>query len=818
MARYSYYGLDDAWASFDLMEAAERTRRRAWGISVLAIAVALALWLASFLSQRRRAETKLRKSEERFRATFFQAAMGIAQTRLQGEWLLLNNRFSEIVGYTQAELRGKTFVDITHPDDREANIVARRQFLAGEISSWSVEKRYIHKNGATVWARVHVSLVRDQHHVPQYFISVVEDITDRVEAERALRDSERRLALAQSAAHLGQWDWDLRTNAHAVSGEYLSLYGLPADYPSPTYEEWLSLIHPDDCKRVQAAQQESIEHTHAWDTEFRVVWPNGSIHWLLGKGTVFLDDSGQPVRMAGVNLDITERKQVEEVRSHLAAIVESSDDAIIGKTLDGVVVSWNPGAERIYGYRAGEMVGQPISLLVPPDRPDEVPQMLKRLPQGGHLERFETARVRKDGRRIEVSVTISPVRDSTGAVVGASVIARDITEQKAAEAALRESEEHFRNMADSAPVMIWICDPEKLCTFVNKGWLDFTGRSLERELGNGWAESVHPEDRDRCLANFSSSFDSRRRFQIEYRLRCADGEYRRVLDNGVPFYREDVFVGYIGSCIDITDQRRAELALRRSLDEISHLNRVAGMGELTASLAHELNQPLAAIISNAQAAIRFLGDESPDLAQVRECLSDIVADDKRAGEVIKRLRALLKKGKYQASLVDLNEVVSEAIRLLRNDTMLRNVSVSFETFPSLPPVLGDRIQLYQVALNLIVNGLDAVAERPPGNRWVLVRTAEADGGRVELRVEDSGNGVAASDLAHVFEPFFTTKRDGLGMGLSISRSIVQAHGGQIWAESGAEGGAIFHCVLPVAQQGAVASGEMNPSGNGTATT
>jgi PAS domain S-box-containing protein len=385
-------------------------------------------------------------------------------------------------------------------------------------------------------------------------------------------------------------------------------------------------------------------------------------------------------------------------------------------------------------------------------------------------------------------------------------MAADLIERSRAEERLRENEEHFRNMADSAPVMIWISDTEKLCTFVNKGWLDFTGRSLEKELGNGWAESVHLEDRDRCLANFSSSFDSRHRFQIEYRLRCADGEYRRVLDNGVPFYREDVFVGYIGSCIDITDQRRAELALRRSLDEISHLNRVAGMGELTASLAHELNQPLAAIISNAQAAIRFLGGESPDLPQVRECLSDIVADDKRAGEVIKRLRALLKKGKYQASLVDLNEVVSEAIRLLRNDTMLRNVSVNFEPFPSLPPVLGDRIQLYQVALNLIVNGLDAVAERPAGNRWVLVRTAEADGGCLELRVEDSGNGVAASDLARVFEPFFTTKQDGLGMGLSISRSIVQAHGGQIWAESRAEGGAIFHCVLPVAQQGAVASG------------
>jgi C4-dicarboxylate-specific signal transduction histidine kinase len=289
-------------------------------------------------------------------------------------------------------------------------------------------------------------------------------------------------------------------------------------------------------------------------------------------------------------------------------------------------------------------------------------------------------------------------------------------------------------------------------------------------------------------------------------LRRGDGEYRWVLCTGVPrFARGGVFAGYIGSDIDITDQKRAEATLRQSLDEIAHMNRVASMGELTASIAHEINQPLAAILSNAQAASRLLGGESPDLAQVRECLTDIVADDRRAGEVIRRIRGLLKQRASQPSRVDLNEVVSDVIRLLGNDAMLRNVSVKVEPFPSLPAVLGDRIQLYQLALNLIMNGLDAVAERSPGARWVLVRTAEADGGGVELTVEDSGNGVAASDLARVFEPFFSTKQEGLGIGLSISRSIVQVHGGNIWAENSARHGAIFHCVLPVAQQAAVAT-------------
>jgi C4-dicarboxylate-specific signal transduction histidine kinase len=278
-----------------------------------------------------------------------------------------------------------------------------------------------------------------------------------------------------------------------------------------------------------------------------------------------------------------------------------------------------------------------------------------------------------------------------------------------------------------------------------------------------------------------------------------------VLCTGVPrFDSNGAFAGYIGSDVDITDQKCAEATLRRSLDDIAHLNRVGAMGELTASMAHELNQPLAAILSNAQAASRFLMGESPDLAQVRECLTDIVADDKRAGEVIKRLRGLMKKGEFQPSSVDLNEVVTDAIRLVRNDALLRNTAVVFEPFPGLASVLGDRIQLYQVVLNLIINGLEASAEQPSGERWVLVRTAESESGGVQLTVEDSGNGVAGSDLARVFEPFFSTKREGLGMGLSISRSIVRAHGGQIWAENRATRGAIFHCVLPVAQQAAAA--------------
>jgi two-component system sensor kinase FixL len=258
--------------------------------------------------------------------------------------------------------------------------------------------------------------------------------------------------------------------------------------------------------------------------------------------------------------------------------------------------------------------------------------------------------------------------------------------------------------------------------------------------------------------------------------------------------------GAVITYLDITSRKGAEMEARRNLDEIAHLNRVASMGELTASLAHELNQPLAAILSNAQAASRFLSSKSPDLAEIRDCLADIVTDDKRAGDVIKRLRALMKKEVFQGSEVDLNEVVDDVIRLIGPDALLRKASVIFEPYTSLGPVLGDRVQLYQVALNLMMNGLEAAAERPPNDRWVLVRTAKSVDDSIELTVEDSGQGISESDLHRVFEPFFSTKPEGLGMGLSISQSIVRAHGGRLWAENSAGGGAIFSCVLPVAQQ------------------
>jgi PAS domain S-box-containing protein len=263
--------------------------------------------------------------------------------------------------------------------------------------------------------------------------------------------------------------------------------------------------------------------------------------------------------------DVTERTQAEEVRLLYGSIVESSDDAIIAKNFEGVILAWNAAAQRIFGYTEQEAIGQPITIIVPPDLHDEENNILRRLRAGERIEHFQTRRVSNDGKNIDLSITFSPVRDARGKIIAVSSIARDITESKRVEEALRESEERFRLVANSAPVMIWMSGTDKLCTYVNEPWLDFTGRSHEEELGNGWAEGVHPEDSEECLKIYAKAFDSREPFEMRYRHRRHDGEYRWILDKGVPRFNPDgSFAGYIGSCIDVTERRLAAEAVQKS--------------------------------------------------------------------------------------------------------------------------------------------------------------------------------------------------------------------------------------------------------------
>lgn len=500
--------------------------------------------------------------------------------------------------------------------------------------------------------------------------------------------------------------------------------------------------------------------------------------------------------------------------------------------------------------------------------------------------------------------------------------------RRRADSAIEESESRFHLMADAAPVMIWVTDPDGGCIDVNQSWLRFTGRMLGEELGDGWLDGVHPDDRDACETAYRAALTERQPFTLEYRLRRADHAYRSMLDSGVPrFDTDNTFRGYVGCIVDVTDvkaardtvvetvalrsavfgslygqvvavdragvivaaneswthasqhnggdprttgvgadylqacrrasstgdptaqaaleaidgvlaartpralfeyacpgpdgerwyvmivepfrrpegglvishidvtrRRRAEAQVQREREELAHALRVATLGELATSLAHEINQPLAAIASNAQAAHRLLGSAAID-AEIPEILRDIEADAQRAAQIIRRLRVLFKKEHSERQPVDMGAVIKEVLGLLRKELERRRIELDVSLQSSLPRVVGDIVQLQQVVLNVLVNAAEAMSEEG-GARPLRVEAAPGDPGIIALTIRDAGVGVEASELERMFERFRTTKRDGLGMGLSISRSIIEAHGGRIWATQNAERGLSIHIELP----------------------
>jgi PAS domain S-box-containing protein len=333
---------------------------------------------------------------------------------------------------------------------------------------------------------------------------------------------------------------------------------------------------------------------------------------------------------------------------------------------------------------------------------------------------------------------------------------------------------------------------------VNKGWLDFTDTALHEQLGEAWTGRVHPEDLRRCLDIYEPSLRTRKEFALECRLRRHDDAYRWMICTGVPRFSEDQnFLGYIGSCIDISTRQEAAQEIQRHRMELAHLNRVATMGEFAASIAHELNQPLTAILTNTDAARMILAGDRPALQEIQDILKDIHEDDRRAAEIIRRMRAFLQRHEIVPERIELNSMLEGMIRLVNIEAAARKVAIRFEPAGNPAYVSGDRVHLQQAILNLVLNGFDAMATVPDDKRQLTVRMENESNGMFMITVSDSGTGIPADVSERLFRPFFTTKERGLGMGLSIVRTIVEAHGGRVWAENrGADAGAAFHVVLP----------------------
>jgi PAS domain S-box-containing protein len=415
---------------------------------------------------------------------------------------------------------------------------------------------------------------------------------------------------------------------------------------------------------------------------------------------------------------------------------------------------------------------------------------------------FEKEFFRKDGSRVPVllgAATFDKRRDQGVAFV------LDLSERKRAEEALRESEGKLEEAQRIAHVGYWERDlATNLLTWSDESFRIFGLAPEEGRVAFArYQELIHPEDRHRIVAASAEALRGGPRYHVEYRVLPPNGDVRIVHSQGDVMRDESGRPSRMfGIVQDITERKRAEEDLRESERryretqmELAHVNRVTTMGQLTASIAHEVNQPIAATVTNAHAALRWLDGHPPDLEEVRQALDAIIKDGNRAGDVIGRIRALVKKVPPRHDQLDINEAILEVIELTRSVLQRNGVSLQTELAKGLTRIQGDRIQLQQILLNLIMNAIEAMNEISEGSRELLIGSRIESPDNVVVTVQDSGPGLTSGSLDHLFDPFYTTKANGMGMGLSICRSIIEAHGGRLWATANSPRGAVFQFTL-----------------------
>jgi PAS domain S-box-containing protein len=488
---------------------------------------------------------------------------------------------------------------------------------------------------------------------------------------------------------------------------------------------------------------------------------------------------------------------LQERDRKIRRLVDSNIIGVMIWDIPGRILEANDAFLRIVGYDREDLAAGRLhrKMLTPPEWRDLDGRNLAELELSGTIAPFEKEYVRKDGSR--VSVLIGGATFEEGADQGVGFVL-DLTERKLAEEALRQSEERFRTLVQFSFDVYWETDAQHRFTHLESAETLADPPASGPVIGKTRWEVPYLEPDAEAWRKHRETLDAHLPFRdFELARPNPDGSKRYSSASGLPMFDETGrFVGYRGVGRHITERKRAEEALRAAKAEFAHANRVATMGQLTASIAHEVSQPIAATVINAQAALRWLAARPPNLHEVRQILGQITNDSRRAGDVIGWIRALIKNAPPQKEALEVNEAIREVMALTRSEAMQNGISVRTQLEAGLPSVQADRVQLQQVILNLIINAIEAMSGASEGARELLIRTTEdSDGVLVSLR--DSGPGLDPTHLDRLFDAFYTTKSSGLGMGLSICRSIIEAHGGRIWASTNEPRGAVFQFTMPL---------------------
>ncbi|MFQ3455171.1 PAS domain S-box protein [Bradyrhizobium sp. UFLA01-814] len=760
----------------------------------------------------RNSEADLRDREKRWRAIFEHNPVMYFMVDEAGTVLNVNTFGATQLGYAPEELVGLSVLKIFRDEDREVVRKCIGECLTniGQSHTWDIEK--VRKDGSVLWVRENAKAMLWADDKPIVLIAC-EDITERRRTVLALKRSEAHLAQAQELSHTGSFGWNIATGEVFWSRENYRIFEYDPEI-KPTPQLVLDRTHPEDKASVQdvmnrAFQGQDFEH------EYRLLMPDGSVKYIHALAQATRTASGD-IEFVGAATDITAAKQVEQqLRRSEAYLADAQRLSHTGTW------SWDCN-RRCFAYRSAEVSRlfgfdpeEPISLDAIRSRihPDDLAlqQEVQRQAIEQRTGNFEyDFRIRLPGGAIRYIHAIAhAVVGSDGSTVELIGTHMDVTEHHAARerlentlAALRESEQRFRDYAETASDWLWETGPDHLLTqflehasaagVVAKGVIGLPRREIARDV---------EEEPDKWRQH-QATLDARLPFRdLIYRTVNRHGRPTYVRTSGKPFFDgSGNFLGYRGVSTDITAMIRADQAeqeLRKAQAELAHVTRVTTLGELTASIAHEVNQPLAAIISNADACLGWLGRKTPDLPAARSSVEWIIEDAIRASEVIRRIRALAKKGEIEMVTIDINDVVKDAIALVIRELANHQVTLRTKLAPTLPAILADRVQLQQVIINLVMNGIEAMQTIDDRTRELVIQSSLDDMGRVQLSVTDCGIGIAEDDANRILDPFFTTKASGLGMGLSICRSIVEAHGGRLSIVRKQGPGATFQFVLPL---------------------
>jgi PAS domain S-box-containing protein len=715
------------------------------------------------------------------------------------------------------KLSMKCIIERVHPEDRAAvqEAIDNASRGAGDLNH---EYRLLMPDDSVKYVHAVHRLARNEPGGIE-LIGAVSDVTAAREVERKLRRSEAYLAETQHLSHTSSWAWDVRQREFLYrSAEVYHLFGLDPEKDAGRQRIFRERISPEDRLRVIEVAQRAIRGKSDFEVDFRIVLPDGSAKRVHSVGHPVINHTGDVIELVGTHVDVTEQYEAKEKLQAAFEELKKSEDRLrlVIDTIPTLV--WRAGPEGspdflnqpALDYTGLSLdqaeVGWPRAF-----HPDDKKGMLVKwsaIRASGMPGGLEARLRRFDGEYRWFWFQAEPLRDESGNIVKWYGSATDIEDRKLTEVALRESEQRFRDYAETASDWLWETGPDHRTTRLSE--LYNVGVPPSQVLGvPRWEIAADVESEPEKWRLHRAMLDEQRPFRnFVYTVKgTGTGSPAYVQTSGKPFYdTNDNFLGYRGTGTNITATIRAdhaEQALSRAQAELAHVTRVTTLGELTTSIAHEVSQPLSAVITNAEACLRWLDLETPDMAKARRSVEWVIEDGNRAGEVIRRVRALAKKTDLEKMVLDLNDVVRDVIALVQRESIGHRVSLRTELSPTPPMIRGDRVQLQQVIINLVMNGIEAmecVRDRP---RELVIRLRHDEAQGVLLSVTDCGVGISTEDADRLFKAFFTTKSGGLGMGLSICRSIVEAHGGRLSASRNEGPGATFQFVLPLHQEDAL---------------